>query len=76
MFVSFFIERLGRVGAFNLSTFGWVPCGALLLGTGEQRRHRCALPGLSATGCLCQCCATSLSTLPLNRLPTRPPHDM
>ena len=34
MFVAFFIERLGRTGAFNLSTLGWVPCGLLLLGTG------------------------------------------
>ena len=33
MFVAFFIERLGRVGAFNLSTGGWIPCGLLLLGT-------------------------------------------
>ncbi|KAI7844379.1 hypothetical protein COHA_002177 [Chlorella ohadii] len=33
VFVAFFIERLGRTGAFNLSTLGWVPCGLLLLGT-------------------------------------------
>lgn len=33
VFVAFFIQRLGRVGAFNVSTAGWIPCGLLLLGT-------------------------------------------
>ncbi|PSC76649.1 MFS family transporter: sugar [Micractinium conductrix] len=33
VFVSFFIQKLGRSGAFNLSTAGWIPCGLLLLGT-------------------------------------------
>jgi hypothetical protein len=35
VFVAFFIQQLGRTGAFNLSTAGWIPCGMLLLGTGE-----------------------------------------
>lgn len=33
VFVAFFIQRLGRTGAFNLSTAGWIPCGLLLMGT-------------------------------------------
>ncbi|KAI3438564.1 hypothetical protein D9Q98_000991 [Chlorella vulgaris] len=33
VFVAAFIEKLGRVGAFNISTAGWIPCGLLLLGT-------------------------------------------
>jgi len=36
VFVAFFIEKLGRRGAFNLSTAGWIPCGMLLLGTGTE----------------------------------------
>ena len=42
VFVAFFIERLGRVGAFNLSTAGWIPCGLLLLGTGGLAAVRSA----------------------------------
>lgn len=41
VFVAFFIQRLGRTGAFNLSTAGWIPCGLLLMGTGE---HSCLPP--------------------------------
>ena len=46
VFVAFFIERLGRTGAFNLSTLGWVPCGLLLLGTGAP-----GLPGQCSGAC-------------------------
>lgn len=38
VFVAFFIQRLGRTGAFNLSTAGWIPCGLLLMGTGARAR--------------------------------------
>lgn len=56
MFVAFFIERLGRVGAFNVSTAGWIPCGLLLLGTGalEGRVGRRAGSLHTIGGLLCE----------------------
>lgn len=56
VFVAFFIERLGRTGAFNLSTLGWVPCGLLLLGTGALRGSGC----LPALGPPCMDCGALL----------------
>ena len=51
MFVSFFIQKLGRSGAFNLSTAGWIPCGLLLLGTGARAGEAW---GVEACACACK----------------------
>lgn len=67
VFVAFFIERLGRTGAFNLSTLGWVPCGLLLLGTGALA----GVPGMAwdaSQGSLVRtvgdgCCTTLRATM-------------
>ena len=48
VFVAFFIQRLGRTGAFNLSTAGWIPCGLLLMGTGARA---CPLAPGPSPGC-------------------------
>lgn len=35
--VAVLISHLGRTAAFNYSAAGWIPCGLLLLATGEPR---------------------------------------